>query len=94
MNAFCRWLHEEGEIPTLLKFAPMRLEKRIIRTHDDAALKALLTYKPKSQTHNTRSARLNRSCRRRERWTTWSWWRRARISASKAALVRNDVRRV
>jgi hypothetical protein len=48
MNAFCRWLHEEGVIPTLVKLAPMRLEKRIIRTHEAAALKALLSYKPKT----------------------------------------------
>jgi integrase/recombinase XerD len=51
MNAFCRWLHEEGEIPALVKLAPMRLEKRIIRTHDAVALKALITYKPQTLPH-------------------------------------------
>ena len=51
LNAFCRWLHEQGEIPTLVKLAPQRLEKRIIRTHDAAALKALLSCKPKTFPH-------------------------------------------
>ncbi len=41
LNAFCRWLHEEGEAPTLIKLAPQRLEKKIIHTHRDAALRAL-----------------------------------------------------
>jgi hypothetical protein len=44
MNAFCHWLHEQGELTERVKLAPQRLEKRIIRTHDDAALKALVTY--------------------------------------------------
>jgi integrase/recombinase XerD len=46
LNAFCRWLHEQGELPALVKLKPQRLEKRIIRTHDIAALRALLAYKP------------------------------------------------
>jgi len=41
LNAFCRWLHDQGEIPTLVKLAPQRLEKRIVRTHDEAAMKAI-----------------------------------------------------
>jgi site-specific recombinase XerD len=48
LNAFCRWLHEQGEIPSLVKLAPQRLEKRIIRTHDEPALRMLLTYRPKT----------------------------------------------
>jgi hypothetical protein len=51
MNAFCRWLHEQDEVPTLVKLAPQRLEKRIIRTHDEAALRAILTYLPKTFAH-------------------------------------------
>ncbi len=27
LNAFCRWRHEQGELPTLVKLAPQRLEK-------------------------------------------------------------------
>lgn len=42
LNAFCRWLHEEQEIPTLVKLAPQRLEKRILRTHDEAVLRSIV----------------------------------------------------
>jgi site-specific recombinase XerD len=27
LNAFCRWLHEQGETPDLVKLRPQRLEK-------------------------------------------------------------------
>ena len=43
LDAFCRWLHEQGETPTRVKLPPQRLEKRIIRMHDDAALCTVLT---------------------------------------------------
>jgi hypothetical protein len=32
LNAFCRWLHGQGEATASVKLAPRRLEKRIIRT--------------------------------------------------------------
>jgi integrase/recombinase XerD len=51
LNAFCRWLHEQGETPTRVKLQPQRLEKRIIRTHSDAALRAILSYRPKTFAH-------------------------------------------
>ena len=51
LNAFCRWLHEQGEIPALVKLAPQRLEKRIIRTHDEASLRAILSCRPKTFVH-------------------------------------------
>jgi integrase/recombinase XerD len=51
MNAFCRWLHEQGEIAALVKLAPQRLEKRIIDTHGEAALRAILTCHPKTFPH-------------------------------------------
>jgi integrase len=51
MNAFCRWLHEQGEIPALVKLRPQRLEKRIIDTHGEAALRAILTCRPKTFPH-------------------------------------------
>src|SRR5688572_8828148 len=52
MNALCRWLHEQGEAPTLVKLRPQRLEKRIIRTHDEAALRIVLGYRPKMFEHS------------------------------------------
>jgi integrase/recombinase XerD len=51
MNAFCRWLHEQGEASTLVKLRPQGLEKRIIRTHDEAALRVVLAYRPKTFDH-------------------------------------------
>jgi integrase len=51
LNAFCRWLHEQGEIPALVKLAPQRLEKRIVRTHDEAALRVILAYRPQTFDH-------------------------------------------
>jgi integrase len=51
LNAFCRWLHEQGEIPALVKLAPQRLEKRIIRTHDEVVLRSILAYRPKTFPH-------------------------------------------
>ena len=48
LNAFCRWLHEQGEIPALVKLAPQRMEKRIIRTHDTAVLRTIIGYRPKT----------------------------------------------
>ena len=47
LNAFCRWLHEQGELPALVKLRPQRLEKRIISTHNEAILRAMLKFKPK-----------------------------------------------
>jgi integrase/recombinase XerD len=51
LNAICRWLHDEGELPTPVKLRPQRLEKRIIRTHDQVSLKAMLGVRPKTFAH-------------------------------------------
>jgi integrase/recombinase XerD len=51
MNALCRWLHEQGEQSSLVKLRPQRLEKRIIRTHDDAAIRAIVRFRPKTFAH-------------------------------------------
>ena len=67
LNAFCRWLHEQGEIPTLVKLAPQRLERRIIRTHNETILRALLKFKPKDfaqwRVYALDSAILDTGCR-------------------------------
>jgi hypothetical protein len=44
MNAF-KWLHEHGETSVLVKLPPQRLEKPIIDTHGEAALRAILNYR-------------------------------------------------
>jgi integrase/recombinase XerD len=72
-EAFSRWLHEQGEIPALVKLRPQRLEKRIIDTHDEAALRAILTYRPKTfphrRVHALASTILDTGCRIEEMLT-------------------------
>jgi integrase/recombinase XerD len=48
MNAFCRWLYEQGEAPGLVSLAPQRLEKRFVPTHSDAVLRSILGFRPKT----------------------------------------------
>jgi len=48
LNAFCRWLHQEGEISTPLRLPPQKLEKRIVPTHGEAALRTILRFRPKT----------------------------------------------
>jgi len=48
MNAFCKWLHEQGAISEAVRVRPQKLEKRIIRVHDDAALRRIVTFRPKT----------------------------------------------
>jgi integrase/recombinase XerD len=48
LNAFCRWLHQQGEIPSALRLAPQKLEKRIVPTHGEAALRTILRFRPKT----------------------------------------------
>ena len=47
LNAFCRWLHDQGELPSPVKLKPQRLEKRLVRTHDETILRGMLKFKPK-----------------------------------------------
>ncbi len=48
LNAFCRWLHDEGHLPERLELETLRLEKRILPTLTDAQMQALLGGKPKT----------------------------------------------
>ncbi len=67
LNAFCRWLHDQGELPSPVKLKPQRLEKRIIRTHDETILRTMLKFKPKDfarwQVHALVSTILDTGCR-------------------------------
>jgi integrase/recombinase XerD len=67
LNAFCRWLHEQGEVPTLVMLQPQRLEKRLLHTHDVAVLRAILNFRPKDfaqrRVHVLVSAILDTGCR-------------------------------
>jgi integrase/recombinase XerD len=47
LNAFCRWLHAEGQLPTLLKQTPLRTEKNLIPVLTEVQLKRLFAMQPK-----------------------------------------------
>lgn len=51
MNAFSGWLHEQGVIPEPLRVRPQKLEKRVLRLHDAAALPRLLGFRPHTYVH-------------------------------------------
>jgi len=47
LNAFCRWLHQEGHHAERLELPLLKLEKRVLVTLTDAQMTALLARKPK-----------------------------------------------
>jgi integrase/recombinase XerD len=48
MNAFCRWLHEEGHARERVKIQKLRVERRLLTLLDDAQMRALIGYRPKT----------------------------------------------
>lgn len=46
LNAYCRWLQERGVLTERVALQPLRVKKRFVKTLDDAALRALLSFKP------------------------------------------------
>ncbi len=67
LNAFCRWLHDEGVLREPVRLKPLRLEQRLVKTLDEAALRAILTFKPKGcaqwRVHSAVSTILDTGCR-------------------------------
>src|SRR5262249_30672791 len=47
LNAFCRWLHQEGHHTERLELPLLKLEKRVLQTLTDEQMSTLLTRKPK-----------------------------------------------
>jgi integrase len=47
LNAFCRWLHEEGHYADRLELPLLKLEKRVLPTLTDDQMTTLLTRRPK-----------------------------------------------
>lgn len=47
LNAFCRWLHDEGYLPQPLRLAPLKVPKRLLVTLDVTTLRMMLAFKPK-----------------------------------------------
>jgi site-specific recombinase XerD len=48
MNAFCAWLHAEGHARERVKLAKLRVERRLLTLVDDAQMRALIGFKPKT----------------------------------------------
>jgi site-specific recombinase XerD len=48
LNAFCRWLHEEGHLAQRLELPVFKVEKRILQTLSDEQIRSLLSWKPKT----------------------------------------------
>jgi integrase/recombinase XerD len=66
LNAFCRWLHEEGHSRERVSVRPLCVEKRFVKTLDDAALRAILSHRPRDYAHRVQTlaaAILDTGCR-------------------------------
>jgi integrase/recombinase XerD len=67
MNAFCRWLHEQGAIQQAVSLRPLRLEKRLLAVHGDTVLRSILAYRPKTfiqwRVHAVGCTNLDSGCR-------------------------------
>jgi len=67
INAYCRWLHDEGVLGERVSLRPLRLEKRFVKTLDEAALRALITFRPKGypqwRVHTAACTILDTGCR-------------------------------
>ena len=48
MNAFCAWLHQEGYARERVKLQKLRVERRLLTLLDDAQMRALIGWKPKT----------------------------------------------
>ena len=48
LNVFGGWLFEQGHSPERVKLKTLRVEKRLIATLDDARIRALLIFKPRT----------------------------------------------
>jgi integrase/recombinase XerD len=48
MNAYCRWLHEEGHAATSVKLQKLRVERRVLDLLNEPQMRVLIGYKPKT----------------------------------------------
>jgi integrase/recombinase XerD len=67
LNAFCRWLHQEGMIPDRLRLPPQKLEKRLLPVHTDVPLRTILRHRPRTfvswRVHTVACTILDTGCR-------------------------------
>jgi integrase/recombinase XerD len=48
MNAFCRWLYDEGHARERVKIGKLRVERRLLTLLDDAQMRTLIGFKPRT----------------------------------------------
>jgi integrase/recombinase XerD len=46
LNAFCRWLHENGHAPSRVHMRPLKVEKRLVETLDVESIRAIVNFRP------------------------------------------------
>lgn len=67
LNVFGGWLHAHGHSPTRVHLKPLRVERRLVATLDEARIRALLSYKPRTfdehRVHMLVCALLDTGCR-------------------------------
>jgi integrase/recombinase XerD len=67
LNAFCRWLHQEGHLPQPVRLSPLKLEKRLLATHTEPILRLILGHRPKTfvqwRVHTVACTILDSGCR-------------------------------
>ena len=48
MNAYCRWLHEEGHAPERVRLQKLRVEHRMLELLNETQMRVLISHKPKT----------------------------------------------
>ncbi len=48
MNAFCRWLYDEGHARERVKIGKLRVERRLLTLLDDSQMRTLIGFKPRT----------------------------------------------
>ena len=48
LNAFCLWLYQEGHAAERMKLSKLKIEQRVLTLLDDAQMRALIGFKPKT----------------------------------------------
>jgi integrase len=51
LNAYCRWLRDESVIRDAVKLAPLKVERRLVRTLDEKSIRAVLGFRPRTYAH-------------------------------------------
>jgi site-specific recombinase XerC len=46
LNAFCRWLHENGHAQTRVHMRPLKVEKQLVETLDVDGIRSIVNFKP------------------------------------------------